>query len=107
MLAIARGLMARPRLLLLDEPSLGLAPILVRSMFESIREINRTLGTAVLLVEQNASMALRVAGRGYVLEGGRVLLSGSAAELLDDAAVREAYLGGKPAPALVATPPRL
>jgi len=106
MLAIARGLMARPRLLLLDEPSLGLAPILVRSMFESIREINRTLGTAVLLVEQNASMALTVAGRGYVLEGGRVLLSGSAAELLDDAAVREAYLGGKRVPALVATPPR-
>jgi len=106
MLAIARGLMARPRLLLLDEPSLGLAPILVRSMFESIREINRTLGTAVLLVEQNASMALMVAGRGYVLEGGRVLLSGSAAELLDDAAVREAYLGGKGVPALVAAPPR-
>jgi branched-chain amino acid transport system ATP-binding protein len=95
MLAIARGLMGRPRLLLLDEPSLGLAPMLVRAMFESVREINRSLGTTVLVVEQNASMALGIASRGYVLEGGRVVLSGTAGELLENPEVREAYLGGK------------
>jgi branched-chain amino acid transport system permease protein len=95
MLAIGRGLMGRPRLLLLDEPSLGLAPVLVRAVFQSIGEINRTLGTTVLVVEQNVSMALGVASRGYVLEGGRVALAGPAAELLEDAEVREAYLGGK------------
>jgi len=95
MLAIARGLMGRPRLLLLDEPSLGLAPMLVRAMFESIREINRSLGTTVLVVEQNASMALGIASRGYVLEGGRVVLSGAAGDLLENPEVREAYLGGK------------
>jgi len=99
MLAIGRGLMGRPRLLLLDEPSLGLAPLLVLAMFESIREINRTLGTTVLLVEQNASMALSVASRGYVLESGRIVLSGPSGELLASAQVREAYLGGAPAPA--------
>ena len=93
MLAIGRGLMGRPRLLLLDEPSLGLAPRLVLAMFESIREINRTLGTTVLVVEQNASMALTVASRGYVLESGRVVLSGPAEELLASPHVREAYLG--------------
>ncbi|HXN55761.1 MAG TPA: ABC transporter ATP-binding protein [Myxococcales bacterium] len=95
MLAIGRGLMGRPRLLLLDEPSLGLAPVLVRAVFQSIGEINRTLGTTVLVVEQNASMALGIASRGYVLEGGRVALAGPAAELLEDPEVREAYLGGK------------
>jgi len=94
MLAIGRGLMGRPRLLLLDEPSLGLAPRLVLAMFESIREINRTLGTTVLIVEQNASMALGVASRGYVLESGRVVLSGPSEELLASPHVREAYLGG-------------
>ncbi len=95
MLAIARGLMGRPRLLLLDEPSLGLAPILVQAMFDSVREINQSLGTTVLVVEQNASMALGIASRGYVLEGGRVVLSGAAGELLENPEVREAYLGGK------------
>jgi ABC-type branched-subunit amino acid transport system ATPase component len=95
MLAIARGLMGRPRLLLLDEPSLGLAPLLVLAMFTSILEINRTLGTTVLVVEQNASMALSVANRGYVLDGGRIVLSGDARELLESSQVREAYLGGR------------
>jgi len=95
MLAIGRGLMGRPRLLLLDEPSLGLAPRLVLAMFETIGEINRTLGTTVLLVEQNASMALSVASRGYVLESGRVVLTGTSAELLASPEVREAYLGGR------------
>jgi branched-chain amino acid transport system ATP-binding protein len=94
MLAIARGLMARPRLLLLDEPSLGLAPILVQAVFRAIREINTRLGTAVLLVEQNANMALAIAHRGYVLETGRVTLAGSAADLLNNPDVRRAYLGG-------------
>jgi branched-chain amino acid transport system ATP-binding protein len=94
MLAIARGLMARPRLLLLDEPSLGLAPILVQAVFRAIQEINTRLGTAVLLVEQNANMALAIANRGYVLETGRVALAGSAAELLNNPDVRRAYLGG-------------
>jgi branched-chain amino acid transport system ATP-binding protein len=95
MLAIARGLMARPRLLLMDEPSLGLAPILVQSVFRTVREINQTLGTTVLLVEQNATMALGVAARGYVLETGRIVLEGPAASLLENPEVREAYLGGR------------
>ena len=95
MLAIARGLMARPKLLLMDEPSLGLAPILVQSVFRTVQQINRDLGTTVLLVEQNASMALGVASRGYVLETGRVVLEGPAAELLKNPEVREAYLGGR------------
>ena len=95
MLAIARGLMARPRLLLMDEPSLGLAPILVQSVFRTVEQINRELGTTVLLVEQNASMALRVATRGYVLETGRVALEGAAGELLRNPEVRDAYLGGR------------
>jgi branched-chain amino acid transport system ATP-binding protein len=92
MLAIGRALMMAPRLLLMDEPSLGLAPTLVRSIFRVIRDINAT-GTAVLLVEQNARMALRLARRAYVLETGRVVLAGAAAELLEDADVRRAYLG--------------
>jgi branched-chain amino acid transport system ATP-binding protein len=92
MLAIGRALMGRPRLLLLDEPSMGLAPLIVARIFEIIRQINDT-GTTVLLVEQNASQALRLAGRGYVLANGEIVLEGSAKELLDDPAVRSAYLG--------------
>ena len=85
--------MARPRLLLLDEPSLGLAPLIVQQIFGIIQRMNREKGTTIFLVEQNAHLALRIAHRGYVLEGGRVTLSGSSAELLDNAAVRDAYLG--------------
>ena len=93
MLAIGRALMAEPRLLLLDEPSLGLAPLLVRSIFETVRAINQK-GVTVLLVEQNARAALKLASRGYVLEVGNVAMEDTAANLLDDASVREAYLGG-------------
>jgi branched-chain amino acid transport system ATP-binding protein len=92
MLTIGRALMARPRLLMLDEPSLGLAPMLVRAIFETVREINAR-GVTVLLVEQNARAALKVAHQGYVLETGRVVLSGPAEELLRDERVRKAYLG--------------
>jgi branched-chain amino acid transport system ATP-binding protein len=92
MCAIGRALMAKPRLLLLDEPSLGLAPILVEKIFEIIQEINRE-GTAILLVEQNALMALGVASRGYVLETGRIALSDNAAALAQNERVRKAYLG--------------
>jgi len=93
MLAVARGLMGHPRLLLLDEPSMGLAPILVEEIFEIIREINRQ-GTTILLVEQNANMALQVANRGYVLETGRIALEGGARDLLHNPQVIQAYLGG-------------
>jgi len=93
MAALARGLMARPRLLLLDEPSLGLAPLVVQSLFRTIGEIGRE-GTAVLLVEQNAHLALGLAARGYVLETGRIVAEGTAAELRGDERVRAAYLGG-------------
>ncbi len=93
MLAVARGLMAHPRLLLLDEPSMGLAPILVEEIFEIIRAINRQ-GTTILLVEQNANMALQVANRGYVLETGRIALEGKAGDLLHNPQVIQAYLGG-------------
>jgi branched-chain amino acid transport system ATP-binding protein len=92
MLAIARALMARPRLLLLDEPSMGLAPVLVEQIFETLPDINRQ-GTTLLLVEQNAAMALSVAHRGYVLETGTIALSGPASELQENAEVRRAYLG--------------
>ena len=92
MLAIGRALMARPRLLLLDEPSMGLAPVLVEQIFETVLTINRR-GVTVLLVEQNASMALSIAGRGYVLETGRIALEGRAAELAGNPEVRRAYLG--------------
>jgi branched-chain amino acid transport system ATP-binding protein len=92
MVAIGRGLMAGPRVLMLDEPSLGLAPILVEEMFRVIGEINRT-GVTVLLVEQNTEHALAIASRGFVLESGRVVLSGTGAELLANERVREAYLG--------------
>ena len=92
MLAIGRALMARPRLLLLDEPSMGLAPVLVEQIFETIQDINRG-GTPILLVEQNAAMALSIAHRGYVLETGSIALAGTATELSDNADVRRAYLG--------------
>jgi branched-chain amino acid transport system ATP-binding protein len=92
MLAIGRALMVTPRILLLDEPSLGLAPLLVQQIFETIREVNRR-GTVVLLVEQNANLALRMADRAYVLEAGRIVLDGTGAELLANDAVRRAYLG--------------
>jgi branched-chain amino acid transport system ATP-binding protein len=93
MLAIARGLMSHPTLLLLDEPSMGLSPLLVEQIFEIIRRIN-SQGTSILLVEQNAQMALSIADRGYVLETGRVMLEGEAQELLENPMVIEAYLGG-------------
>ena len=93
MLAMGRGLMSRPKLLLLDEPSLGLAPILVQSVFDTIREINKK-GTTILLVEQNAYAALQIATRGYVLENGQIVLSGKAKDLASDEKVKQAYLGG-------------
>jgi branched-chain amino acid transport system ATP-binding protein len=92
MLAIARALMARPKLLLMDEPSMGLAPILVEEIFDTIREINRS-GTTILLVEQNAHMALSIAHRAYVLETGKIIMEGDAQNLLNDEKVKEAYLG--------------
>ena len=97
MLAIARALMSRPRLLLLDEPSLGLAPLMVKQIFGAIREINERQKTTVLLVEQNAHQALRLADRGYVIQTGRIMLSGTGTELLANPEVRSAYLeGGQP-----------
>lgn len=92
MVAMGRGLMSKPRVLLLDEPSMGLAPLLVRQIFQTIVDIN-AMGTTILLVEQNAHMALSIAHRGYVLETGSVVLHGPAAELADDEQVRSAYLG--------------
>jgi branched-chain amino acid transport system ATP-binding protein len=94
MLAIARALMSRPRLLLLDEPSLGLAPMIVRQIFQTIRDINRATRTTILLVEQNAYHALRLADRGYVLANGEILMTGTGAELLANKQVRAAYLEG-------------
>lgn len=93
MLAIGRGLMSRPKLLMLDEPSLGLAPKLVQSVFETIKAINKK-GMTILLVEQNAFAALQIANRGYVLENGRVIISGLAEDLARNEKVKEAYLGG-------------
>jgi branched-chain amino acid transport system ATP-binding protein len=93
MLAIGRGMMAHPKILLLDEPSMGLAPVLIDEIFSIIREIN-SQGTAILLVEQNALMALSIAHRGYVLETGRIVLSGTGQELLHNRQVEQAYLGG-------------
>ncbi|MDD5168558.1 MAG: ABC transporter ATP-binding protein [Syntrophales bacterium] len=92
MLAVSRALMSRGKMILLDEPSMGLAPVLVRDIFKTIREINQD-GTTVLLVEQNAHMALKTAARGYVLETGRIVHSGTGKELLGDERVKEAYLG--------------
>ena len=93
MLAIARGLMAQPKILLMDEPSLGLAPILVQEVFRIIKEINAS-GTTILLVEQNATMALSISHRGYVMETGRIVLQGTSQELLQNPQVQDAYLGG-------------
>ncbi len=93
MLAISRALMTRPRLLLLDEPSLGLAPLFVSLIFEIIRKISAEQGTTIFLVEQNANMALRIAHRGYVMENGRIAFAGTAESLLHNEAVRSAYLG--------------
>ncbi len=93
MLAIGRALMAHPKLLLLDEPSLGIAPILVQEIFREIKNINQTLGTTILIVEQNANQALKLADRGYVIETGHIVLEGPADKLLHDPQVREAYLG--------------
>ena len=93
MLAMGRALMSSPRLLMLDEPSMGLAPILVEQIFEIIQSLHQA-GTTILLVEQNAQMALSVADRGYVLETGKIVTTGSGADLLNDEAVKKAYLGG-------------
>lgn len=93
MLAMGRALMARPRLLLMDEPSMGLAPLLVKTIFKIIEDINKS-GTTILLVEQNANMALSIANRAYVIETGRVVISGTAEELNSSEQVKQAYLGG-------------
>ena len=94
MLAIGRALMSRPNLLMLDEPSLGLAPIVIEQVFDRIVELNKRTGLGVLLVEQNSAMALEIASRAFVLETGTITLSGSSAVLADDPRIREAYLGG-------------
>ncbi|MFW5836962.1 MAG: ABC transporter ATP-binding protein [Desulfovibrionaceae bacterium] len=93
MLAISRALMARPRLLLLDEPSLGLAPLIIRQIFGIVEKINKESRTTIFLVEQNANLALKIAHRGYVMENGRITLSGDSAELLANEDVKRAYLG--------------
>ncbi len=93
MLAISRALMARPKLMLLDEPSLGLAPLIIRQIFDIIRQINEESGTTIFLVEQNANQALKVADRGYVMENGAIVLVDSAQNLLRNEEVRKAYLG--------------
>jgi branched-chain amino acid transport system ATP-binding protein len=94
MLAIGRALMARPRLILMDEPSMGLSPLLVREVFGIIRRINHELGVSILLVEQNARMALDVASRGYIMENGKIVLDGAAGDLRNNQDVKEFYLGG-------------
>ena len=93
MLAISRALMARPRLLLLDEPSLGLAPIIITQIFDIIRKINHENNTTIFLVEQNANQALKLAHRGYVMENGRITITDTAENLLDNEEVKSAYLG--------------
>ena len=93
MLAIARALMSRPRMLMMDEPSMGIAPLLVRKIFDTVRDVLRAQGMTILLVEQNATAALRMSDRAYVMETGKVVLSGSGQELLRDERVRAAYLG--------------
>ena len=94
MLAVGRALMSRPKLMMMDEPSLGLAPLVVQDIFSIIKEINRQ-GVTILLIEQNANMALRIADRGYVLETGRISMTGTGMELLNDESVKAAYLGTK------------
>ena len=94
MLAVGRALMSRPKLMMMDEPSLGLAPLVVQDIFGIIKEINRQ-GVTILLIEQNANMALRIADRGYVLETGRISMTGTGMELLNDESVKAAYLGTK------------
>nr|WP_158043750.1 ABC transporter ATP-binding protein [Skermanella pratensis] len=94
MLAIGRALMARPKLILMDEPSMGLSPLLVKEVFSIIRQINRDLGVTILLVEQNARMALHAASYGYIMESGKVVLDGTAEELVNNEDVKEFYLGG-------------
>ena len=94
MLAMGRALMSRPKLMMLDEPSMGLAPILVEQIFDIIKELNKEAGTTILLVEQNAQMALSIAHRGYVLETGKIVTTGTGADLLNDDVVKKAYLGG-------------
>ena len=94
MLAVARALMSHPKLMMMDEPSLGLAPLIVQDIFNIIKEINKQ-GVTILLIEQNANMALRIADQGYVLETGRISLSGTGRELLADESVKAAYLGKK------------
>jgi branched-chain amino acid transport system ATP-binding protein len=93
MLAMSRALMARPKLLLLDEPSMGLAPLVIRQIFEIIKQINTESNTTIFLVEQNANQALHIADRGYVIENGRIALSGSAETLLKNTEIQKAYLG--------------
>ena len=95
MLAIGRALMSRPKFLMLDEPSLGIAPLLVQKIFEKIVEVNRDHGITILLVEQNANLALEISSYGYVLETGRIILHGSSASLRENPQVRDAYLGGR------------
>lgn len=94
MLAVARALMSHPKLMMMDEPSLGLAPLIVQDIFNIIKEINKQ-GVTILLIEQNANMALRIADQGYVLETGRISLTGTGRELLADESVKAAYLGKK------------
>lgn len=94
MLAVSRALMSRPKVLLLDEPSLGLAPIIIEDLFQTFKSINEEEGTTMLVVEQNANLALDIANKGYVLEAGEIVLEGNAKDLQNDPAVQEAYLGG-------------
>jgi branched-chain amino acid transport system ATP-binding protein len=93
MLAMSRALMARPKLMLLDEPSMGLAPLVIKQVFEIIKKINKESGTTIFLVEQNANQALHIADRGYVMENGKITLSGKADELLGNEEIQKAYLG--------------
>jgi branched-chain amino acid transport system ATP-binding protein len=94
MLAVGRAFMSGRKIMLLDEPSMGLAPLLMKSVFDSMKEINRQEGTTILVVEQNARMALQFAGRGYVLENGKLVVEGTSSSLLEDPQVKKAYLGG-------------